>query len=195
MTREERTKKWNENFKNWANLSENDDLYMVIGDTYEIKDELKKKGAKYNRETGWTFKEPKSEYKTVRLTLNDIAYTDEYGKYHYRPEIEDAVRKIQKENTHYEETGEYLGEVGETISVGDLRCVKVYQYSGAYGTVNVYTFKDPNNNTVVWSTSKYIDGIDDKDSRYILVGKIKALKEYKGDKQTILTRCKVEVYK
>ena len=35
MTREERTKKWNENFKNWANLSENDDLYMVIGDTYE----------------------------------------------------------------------------------------------------------------------------------------------------------------
>ena len=50
-----------------------DVLYLVIGNTYSIKNELKANGAKWNFwMTGWTFTEPKENYKTIAINYNDV---------------------------------------------------------------------------------------------------------------------------
>lgn len=193
MTREERTAKWNKNFRDWGNFSDDDNLYVVIGETYEIKDELKKKGAKYSRETGWTFKHPVQGYKTVEVKLEDIAYTDEVGKLHYKPEVYDIIKQIQKDNTIYEETGKFIGPVGEKFSL-QVVCTNLYQYYGVYGLTNIYTFKTEYGDTLVWSTSKTFPEIledieNGSETIFELSGTIKDHKTYKGERQTVVTRC------
>ena len=46
-----------------------------------------------------------------------------------------------------------------------------------------------NGNTVVWKTTKNLDLEPDKE--YVIKGTVKELSEYRGDKQTVLTRCKI----
>ena len=52
MTKLERINIWNENFHKWNAFDQNDFTWIVLGDTYSIKDELKKQGAKFGRELG-----------------------------------------------------------------------------------------------------------------------------------------------
>lgn len=53
---------------------------------------------------------------------------------------------------------------------------------------NIYKFADADGNIFLWKTQKYIDE-DDKIAR--LVGTVKAHDEFRGVKQTHLTRCKI----
>ena len=76
---------------------------------------------------------------------------------------------------------------------------RVSWYETQYGTMNVYTFVDDDGNVYVWKTSKdmgyCVNGywqVSEKGSRLTLTGKIKDHKEYKGVKQTMLTRCKYQ---
>ena len=195
MTKHERRELWNDNFRKWNGFNQNYDTWVILGDTFEIKDELKQKGAKYSREMGWCFDHEQTDYPTVKVHASQVAEENFEGRWLFKDNVYEFIRELQKANTHYEETGKFLGQVGDTMQFWDLICVKVYQYPSVYGDVNVYTFKDPEDNTIVWSTSKYLEDIDDPDARFYLTGKIKDHKEWKGDKQTIVTRCKVEVYK
>ena len=50
-----------------------DTLYLVIGNTYSIKDELKAQGAKWNVYLhGWVLPEPNTKYKTVTIHFDDV---------------------------------------------------------------------------------------------------------------------------
>lgn len=55
-----------------------------------------------------------------------------------------------------------------------------------YGFTHLYKFTTTDNNVLVWYASKCIDENAKKIS-----GTIKDHKEYDGEKQTVLTRCKV----
>lgn len=88
----------------------------------------------------------------------------------------------------------YLGKVGDKVEF-TIQSVKAlfsnYVSVGYRNSVETITYKfiTENGNTVLWSTGKQIT--DD----YIgckVTGTIKALKEYKGEKQTIVTRCKID---
>ena len=108
----------------------------------------------------------------------------------------------------------YVGSVGAKVSA-DLKLVNCYEYTdykfSYYGTTHyIYTLKDSEGNVYVWKTTaimamvmkddslKASEGLRKDDTYYVrkgdvihLVGKVKEHSEYKGTKQTVLTRCKV----
>ena len=63
-------------------------------------------------------------------------------------------------------------------------------FAGREAYVAVYTFEDENHNKLVWKTQKGIDG--DVCDFFKVKGTVKEHSEYRGEKQTVLTRCKVE---
>ena len=102
--------------------------------------------------------------------------------------LRDMNRKA-KESMAREKT-QYVGNIGDkiTIEVKSYRCLytkctQVSYYNCAYSYV--YEIIDTKGNTYIWSSSKMLD-----DGITQISGTIKDHKEYKGTKQTIITRCK-----
>jgi len=65
---------------------------------------------------------------------------------------------------------------------------KISSFGGCYGEIFIYKFIDGDGNIFIWKTS-------DKNIEkgwYNIKGTIKEHKEYKSEKQTILTRCKID---
>lgn len=102
--------------------------------------------------------------------------------------------KIERERAAQlksDQRSEYVGEVGNRIKI-DIKDVAVLTswdncYGGYYQVeTKVYKITDVNNNIFIWKTSSFI-GENDK----YIIGTIKEHSEYKGVKQTVLTRCKV----
>jgi hypothetical protein len=86
------------------------------------------------------------------------------------------------------ENSNYIGVVGDKFS-GKLQFVKESCFLTAYGTTHIYMFKDINQNSINWFASKAQDL--SLQEWYNITGTVKDHKEYKGEKQTILTRCKI----
>lgn len=89
---------------------------------------------------------------------------------------------------------QYIGEVGQKLIVkGTLDKRAWYDIKGfgdyVLNTIYVYTFKDANGNAVVWKTAKYLD--IERGEPVEIKGTVKEHSEYKDEKQTVLTRCKV----
>lgn len=55
--------------------------YVVLGETYSIKDQLKKQGAQYSKELGWHFDTKKEN--TIEVSVDEIAHKDDIGEYHW----------------------------------------------------------------------------------------------------------------
>lgn len=56
--------------------------------------------------------------------------------------------------------------------------------------MHIHTFKDSDGNKVIWKTTKAL-GLECGEPVQI-TGRVKEHSEYKDEKQTVLTRCKVE---
>lgn len=82
---------------------------------------------------------------------------------------------------------EYVGTIGERITV-DLKSVTcVHSSDTMYGISFLYKMVDVNDNILMWSTSKSLD-----ESEYTSVtGTVKSQSSYRDIKQTYLTRCKL----
>lgn len=103
-------------------------------------------------------------------------------------EYEKTRKQKEQENEMYR----YYGEVGEKITLnGRLACVT--SYSTQFGVMFIYKMIY-NSAIFVWKTSKYL-GIDDSGAEVNLVGTIKEHSEFRGVKQNMLVRCKVEIIK
>ena len=97
---------------------------------------------------------------------------------------------------------EYYGAVGDKFEL-TLTFDKSFGFEGAYGFTYIHLFHDDENHVFAWSSSNgtyqcwcKINGKDgfleyEVGKKYILKGTIKAHKEYRNVKQTIITRCKV----
>ena len=109
--------------------------------------------------------------------------------YCYDREMEKRAQKALADAKHIEETevSQYQGEVGKKITfiVKEFKCISSYE--GMYGEMSyLFKFVDNNGNVFMWSTSK-----DLKDGIVSITGTVKKHAEYKGLKQTWVTRCKV----
>ena len=113
-------------------------------------------------------------------------------------EIE-AERKAKKEAEEarikaLKAISQFVGQVGEKIEMN-----VVYDHSGSweqksfagYGTDTMYihVFKDENGNVLSWKTQNCVNL--EKGTNVCLKGTVKEHTEYKDEKQTVLTRCKV----
>lgn len=180
-------------------FNENGKTYVVLGNTYVIKEELKAMGAKWENCIGWHLPQDTDKYPTVELDVEDIYfkdYTDSYKWNNYKradeetysAKIEEAKRALVKATN----PTEFYGEVGEKVTKtvvfsGSHSYTTHFTYNGE--THYIHTFKDNENHVFVWKTSKELELVEG--SKIVLTGTVKEHNEYKGINQTVLTRCKI----
>lgn len=105
----------------------------------------------------------------------------------------DKELKYQKKHsTQIEEAkkSEYVGEIKDKITI-DVDSWKILSsYDGMYGWMFLYKFIDTKGNVFIWSTSK---SWDDNAKIVKLIGTVKDHQIFNNCKQTVVTRCKVEI--
>ena len=104
----------------------------------------------------------------------------------YKKIIEGLAEKAKMEEAA--KNSNYVGTVGEKITV-NAEMNLVGGYDTEFGYVRIYKFVDESGNIYIWKTSTAISL--ESGSNVTLKGTIKNHKEYKLEKQTVLTRCKV----
>lgn len=166
-------------------------MWIVLGDTYSIKEELKAAGAKFDPQFFWHFDHKPEKFQTIKISIEDVAKKSLADVWQFNDCIWDYVKSLIKENDP-KSTSEYVGNVGDKFE-GLVTLVKIHTYETHftyYGELNfIYKFKDSNNNTIVWKTG----GRDLEEGKtYRIKGTIKEHSEYNDDKQTVLTRCRIE---
>ena len=194
----ERNAKW---LKSWG-FSEQGEAWIVMGKTYEIKDQLKAAGATYRDTFGWHFDHPVEGFSAIKISIDDIMYVNSDDEAetlaHYQMdgsltwnlfEIEQYLkeRKAQGEKDNAPET-EWYGSIKDKVTL-DVTLKSIRGFDGVYGWTNIITFEDAQGHQFLWKTGSYIEA--QEGDKVTLKGTIKAHSEYKGIKQTELTRCKV----
>lgn len=116
-----------------------------------------------------------------------------YAYLAYQKQLEHEIS--QKEKDKVNKMSNYVGNIGERIDI-EVYLVNRFAFESFYGVQQLYIFKDDENNLYKWKTSKYIvdskgQSIEMNENKIFMKGTIKAHEEYKGVKQTELTRCKI----
>ena len=96
-------------------------------------------------------------------------------------------KKRQEERERLAAESDYLGSVGEKISVNFISGREVACCETQFGPLHIYEFKDANGNTVVWKSSSSKDIPESG----IVAGTVKVHEEYNGIKQTVILRAKI----
>ena len=154
-----------------------------------------------------TWKEYTPEYE-AKLEARRKARAEKYAQEHAeeiakaeaerkaKEEAERIAREAEEQRIREQKAkSNHVGQVGDKIDVDAiLEKSAWYEIPSFRGfgtdTMHVYTFRDAAGNALVWKTSKGL-GIESGCNVH-LKGAIKEHNEYKDEKQTILTRCKVE---
>lgn len=167
--------------------------YLVLGNSYPIKDKLKEAGFKFSTLLRWhcgncDFELPEScHYKELRY--EDIFIWSEEDNVTFMKE--GAREKIEEIfNPKVEYHSDYVGEIGERLRNIKVSIRTIGGFDSAYGYKWVYTFEDENGNLFTWFTT--VQQAVSCDDVVSLTGTIKAHVEYKGARTTQLTRCKLE---
>ena len=109
----------------------------------------------------------------------------------YDRELEFQAEKREREAKEAEAAAKssWMGKVGDKVSfeIADFR--RLTSWETQYGMTYVYKFVSADGLEATWKTGNWVD---ERCIGWKISGKIKELKEYRGIKQTELTRCKVE---
>jgi len=110
----------------------------------------------------------------------------------YNRELEYQAEKAEQERKTVAEraseaNSQHIGDVGDRITINVQSTTCLTSWETEWGITRVYKIVDDKGNVYTWKTSKYLD----EEELDILKGTVKEHKEYKGIKQTELTRCKV----
>lgn len=194
----EKAQELNAEFYTKNGFDQDGNMWIVLGNSYEIKEELKALGCKFSSQLScWHIDHELEGYETLKLNASEMYEMDVAGVYlwHWmrvnetRELIELANKKLKASESA---SSIHVGTVGEKIEIkAELTGVHWYDSHFAYRTITnwIYSFKDENGNIFVWKTQKCIDEM--AGDHVILKGTIKAHGEYNGIKQTELLRCKI----
>lgn len=83
---------------------------------------------------------------------------------------------------------QWIGEVKKRQSFGRVQVTRHYPCHSDYGVTHIYTFEDSAGNQLVWFSSNEVCQTGETVE---LTGTVKAHNEFRGTKQTVITRCKV----
>jgi len=168
-------------------------IFVVIGKTFEIKDDLKAAGAKFSFTfASWYFSERPEAYACVELTVEDCLWENALAALHWNDR--DDILALIKARTPVDPAvskSEYLGKVGERMTIiATLK--RSFSFENNFGyrptTTYIHNFEDDLGNVLIWKTGCFLR----EDTEYTLTGTVKEHSEYKETKQTVLTRCKTE---
>ena len=166
--------------------------YMVLGNSYPIKNQLKDAGFRYTQLLRW-------HAPVNTLELPDTCHYHELNYNDYFVWDEEKGISFMKENARKNiellfnlvpvSSSQYVGQIDEKIE--SVRCVlrNIGGYNTAYGYRWVYNFVDENGNQFSWHTNG--NKLLLPEMVVDLSGTIREHIEYKGVKTTKLVRCKV----
>ena len=80
----------------------------------------------------------------------------------------------------------WVGTVGERVTLTSAEAKLLTSWDTMYGVTHLYQFVDGSGNVYTWKTSNYVEN-----GTVSVKGTVKAHSEFRGTKQTELTRCKV----
>lgn len=174
--------------------------FLFLGNTYEQKDDIKAAGGKYDGLIGWHIANPVEGFQFLQVSLEEVAHetfwgwefdAELFGKNNISSRCKEEYNRL---NNIQEDKSGWVGTVGERLEM-KLTLSWINQWEQArycgYDTefVFLYQFKDDEGNVLIWKTTNYVEAkVGDK---LLVKGTIKQHDEYKGVKQTVLTRCKV----
>lgn len=174
--------------------------YLFLGNTFEIKEQIKEVGGKFDRLLGWHISQPNDEFQFLEISVEEVADESWWDGYDLSVEkcadLKSRCRKVYNEiNGIQEKSSEWVGQVGDKIEV-ELCYIHTaswenYGYGGWLNHTSMtylHTFKDGDGNIYIWKTGKVIEA--DYGTMIKFRATIKDHSEYKEVKQTVLTRCK-----
>lgn len=171
-------------------LAPDGSFYCIGGDnTFAIKEFLKEAGCRFNPVLKWYSADPidvPAGYTVIRFEFKDIFDWSMYSK-KALPKL-DAAEIIEKAfiDAAGPSLSEYMGEVGDRLRNITAVYMQSRGFEGKFGYTYVHNFK-VGENVLVWFTSK---GLNIEDGTVVdLTGTIKGHEEYKGVKNTQLSRC------
>lgn len=162
----------------------NGNTYIVVGETYPIRSELKMEGFIFSPILKWHKKEPSNNYRTITVNVSEVANFMSWGTGCFFPEAQTYIEDKLAAAAPMQHT-EWFGEVGDKVCNINLTLISRSSFTNKWNQPTyIYTFKDEQDHRFTWFTSKII--LDDPGTVYKINGTIKDHKEYKGIKSTIL---------
>lgn len=168
-------------------------IYVFVGDTYKIHNDLKADGATYTRNTGWYFKHAQDKYPTIEMSFEESTHENCAGFMRING---DVYEKAKAKADALKPKSEYVGTAGEKLTIK-----ATYTHSAWFESQSRYTyctektyihhFETDKGEVLIWKTGIGVLPVDEGE-KAIITGTVKEHSEYKGIKQTVLTRCKVE---
>ena len=177
-------------FPNWLSrngFNEDEYTFIIYGNTYPIKDELKAQGFKFSQELKWHG--PAAVEVPEDCFIEKVHWTDIYewnGRYMVLTDegkdFLNGIFMLPEEATF----GEYIGEVGERLRNIEVTFIRMIEFNGKYGLARVYRF-DYEGHALSWFTE--VDKDLEEGDTYILSGTVKDHKLYGNERITYLNRC------
>lgn len=162
-------------------------IYVYLGNTYEHLAWFKAEPeCRYHKIWGWFT--PSNEevsndlpegIRVEKLCWEDVSYGTDVSE----SLAEKAVNNLKYKDLN--SLSEYIGEIGDRDTF-ELTVKKAISLESFYGSSTMHIMEDKNGNTFVWNTASKTLEVN---KTYRMKGTIKDHKEYRGVKQTILTRC------
>lgn len=201
----EESGEWNKEWMAKEGFNEEGITYIVLGNTYEIKEELKAHGAKFNGILGWHM--PNADgFDAVAVPMDKVTQHLWNGRLDYDSDytaVKKFVDKLKDEAeqalkvANGEPVSEYIGNVGDRLEfeadlVGEFTFETPGYMSWETELMHIYKFKTAEGNIVVWKTTSYIsEYFEDNVKHFKFKGTVKEHSEYKGEKQTVVNRVKI----
>ena len=114
-----------------------------------------------------------------------------FGYLAYAPVAFEKLMKQKEQKLNQDQAkglSDYIGNVGEKITADIKESRLITSWETLYGWTHLYKFVTIDNNVLVWYASRAFEGEPKK-----ITGTIKDHKDYDGEKQTVLTRCKLSL--
>ena len=176
--------------------------YVILGDTYKIKDELKQLGCKFSNIFGWHIDHQIEGYDLLMVDVNECFDKDYTGTYRWNlwknDGLTERIHEASLKAAASRSKSQHVGSIGDRIST-KATLTKISWYDTNFGTKYIYTFTDIWNNVLVWKTTggceKEVNGLlkpVEAGEMITITGTVKSHDEYQGIKQTVLTRCKIQ---
>lgn len=163
--------------------------YLIYGNTYPIKDELKSAGCKFSQELKW--------HGPAAIDVPEDCFVEKihWSNVYYWSEDMLNMLRTEKGNeflnsiftSHVD--GEYIGEVGERLRNMPAVLERKTECDGKYGWAILYQF-NVNGAQCVWFTQKELNL--EEGAECILTGTVKKQDVYRNTKTTYLNRCIVK---
>lgn len=181
------------NKETWMSLNgfDSEDIYIVGGgNTYDIKDELKQNGFRYNSVLGWyscDLKPIPAGYSLTHFTFDELyKWEPQFQKAFIYEDTKEKIKKCIYINKEKEITvSQHIGTIGERLydipvefQYKKIVTAKYHYY--------IYNFK-AKTGTLVWLTKKDLNF--EPNQKLLLTGTVVAHQNFSNNKTTKVNRC------